>query len=75
MKTLFQEPKQTYRRSNGQFATKEMAYADKQATDNKRLSFEVEKYKRMYLAILQNSLASCAIRATGNMKSSKKVVN
>lgn len=55
MKTLFQEPKQTYRRSNGQFATKEMAYADKQATDNKRLSFEVEKYKRMYLAVVKEN--------------------
>ena len=55
MKTLFQEPKQTYRRSNGRFATKEMAYADKQATDNKRLSFEVEKYKRMYLAVVKEN--------------------
>lgn len=55
MKTLFQEPKQTYRRSNGQFATREMAYADKQATDNKRLSFEVEKYKRMYLAVVKEN--------------------
>lgn len=55
MKTLFQEPKQTYRRSNGQFATKEMAYADKQATENKRLSFEVEKYKRMYLAVVKEN--------------------
>ena len=55
MKTLFQEPKQTYRRSNGQFATREMAYADKQATDNKRLSFEAEKYKRMYLAVVKEN--------------------
>lgn len=55
MKTLFKETKTTYRRSNGQFATKEMAYADKQATDNKRLSFEVEKYKRMYLAVVKEN--------------------
>ena len=43
--TILNEPKQTYRRSNGRLATREMAYADKQATENKRLSFEVEKYK------------------------------
>lgn len=55
MKTLFNEPKQTYRRSNGQFATREMAYADKQATENKRLSFEVEKYKRMYLTVVKEN--------------------
>lgn len=54
METLFEE-KTTYRRSNGQFATKEMAYADKQANDNKRLSFEVEKYKRMYLAVVKEN--------------------
>ena len=55
METLFNEPKQTYRRSNGRFATKEMAYADKMANDNKRLSFEVEKYKRMYLAVVKEN--------------------
>ena len=55
METLFNEPKQTYRRSNGQFATKEMAYADKMANDNNRLSFEVEKYKRMYLAVVKEN--------------------
>ena len=55
METLFNEPKQTYRRSNGRFATKEMAYADKQAKDNKRLLFDVEKYKRMYLAVVKEN--------------------
>lgn len=55
MKTLFKETKTTYRRSNGQFATKEMAYADKQANDNKRLSFEVEKYQRMYLSVVKEN--------------------
>lgn len=55
METLFNEPKQIYRRSNGRFATKEMAYADKMANDNKRLSFEVEKYKRMYLAVVKEN--------------------
>lgn len=54
METLFVE-KTTYRRSNGRFATKEMAYADKMANDNKRLSFEVEKYKRMYLAVVKEN--------------------
>lgn len=55
METLFNEPKQTYRRSNGRFATKEMAYADKQAKDNKRLLFDVEKYKRMYLSVVKEN--------------------
>lgn len=55
METLFKEQKKTYRRSNGRFATQEMAYADKQATDNKRLSLEVEKYKRMYLAVVKEN--------------------
>lgn len=55
MKTLFQEPKQTYRRSNGQFATKEMAYADKQAVENQRLRLECEKYQRMYLSVVKEN--------------------
>ena len=55
METLLKEPKQTYRRSNGQFATREMAYADKQAKDNKRLLFDVEKYKRMYLSVVKEN--------------------
>ena len=46
MENLFNEPKQTYRRSNGRFVTREMAYADKQAT---------EKYKRMYLAVVKEN--------------------
>lgn len=32
-----------------------MAYADKQAKDNKRLLFDVEKYKRMYLAVVKEN--------------------
>lgn len=55
MDTLFNEPKQTYRRSNGRFATKEMAYADKQATDNQRLQIEVDKYRRMYLSVVKEN--------------------
>lgn len=34
MTTLFEDKKAVYRRSNGQFATKEMAYADKTAQEN-----------------------------------------
>lgn len=55
MDTLFNEPKQTYRRSNGRFATREMAYADKQATDNQRLQIEVDKYRRMYLSVVKEN--------------------
>ena len=55
MDTLFNEPKQTYRRSNGQFATKKMAYADKQAVENQRLRLECEKYQRMYLSVVKEN--------------------
>ena len=55
MKTLFKETKTTYRRSNGQFATKEMAYADKQAVENQRLRLECEKYQRMYLSVVKEN--------------------
>lgn len=54
METLFEE-KTIYRRSNGQFATKEMAYADIQASENRRLALEVEKYQRMYLAVVKEN--------------------
>lgn len=57
MKALFEEPKTTYRRSNGQFATKEMAYADKQASENAILRFSVEKYKRAYLTTAKRCVA------------------
>lgn len=57
METLFKEPKTTYRRSNGQFATKEMAYADKQASENAILRFDVEKYKRAYLTTAKRCVA------------------
>ena len=53
--TLFKQPPP--RRHNGQFCTKEMAYADKQAEENKFLKLEVEKYKRAYFALAdENSL-------------------
>lgn len=44
------------RRSNGQFATREMAYADKQAEENRRLRYEVEKYRRMYLSVAKDNI-------------------
>ena len=40
MKALFEEPKKTYRRSNGQFATKEMAFADKTAQVKIEIEYE-----------------------------------
>lgn len=55
MNALFKEDKIVYRRSNGQFATKEMAYADKQAVENQRLRLECEKYQRMYLSVVKEN--------------------
>lgn len=40
---------------NGRYATKEMAYADKQNGENQRLKLEVEKYKRMYLSVVKEN--------------------
>ena len=37
------------------FCDQRMAYADKQSNDNKKLSFEVEKYKRMCLAVVKEN--------------------
>lgn len=51
METLFKEQKKTYRRSNGQFATKERAEMDKIKGENEYLRFEMEKYKRQALAL------------------------
>lgn len=53
---LFKADKPINRLSNGRFATKEMAYADKQNMENKRLKMEVEKYKRMYLAVVKENV-------------------
>lgn len=44
-----------YRLRNGRYATKEMSYADKQNGENQRLKLEVEKYKRMYLAVVKEN--------------------
>lgn len=44
------------RRSNGQFATREMAYADMQAKENERLKFESEQWRRMYLAVVNDNV-------------------
>lgn len=52
---LFNMERPVYRLRNGRYATKEMAYADKQNVDNQRLKLEVEKYKRMYLAVVKEN--------------------
>lgn len=54
--TLFKDEKKVfYRLSNGRFATKEMAFADKQRAENEMLKYEVEKYRRMYLAVVNEN--------------------
>ena len=53
--TFFEIKRPVYRLRNGRYATKEMAYADKQNGDNQRLKLEVEKYKRMYLAVVKEN--------------------
>jgi len=52
---LFKRERPVYRLRNGRYATKEMAYADKQMVENQRLKMEVEKYKRMYLAVVKEN--------------------
>lgn len=54
--SLFPVERQVYRLRNGRYATKEMSYADRQESENKRLKFEVEKYKRMYLALVKENI-------------------
>ena len=53
--TFFKLDRPIYRSSNGRFASKEMAYADKQNGENQRLKLEVEKYKRMYLSVVKEN--------------------
>ena len=53
--TFFEIKRPVYRLRNGRYATKEMAYADKQNSENQRLKLEVEKYKRMYLAVVKEN--------------------
>ena len=53
--TFFKLERPVYRLRNGRYATKEMAYADKQNGDNQRLKLEVEKYKRMYLSVVKEN--------------------
>lgn len=53
---LFNMGKPVYRLRNGRYATKEMAYADKQNGENQLLKLEVEKYKRMYLAVVKENI-------------------
>lgn len=54
--TFFEVKRPIYRLRNGRYATKEMAYADKQNFENQRLKFEVEKYKRMYLSLAKENI-------------------
>ena len=54
--TFFKMERPVYRLRNGRYATKEMAYADKQNGENQRLKFEVEKYRRMYLAVVKENV-------------------
>ena len=56
-KTLFEIARPVYRLNNGRFATKEMAECDMIKGENLRLKFEVEKYKRMYLAVVKENAA------------------
>lgn len=42
MNTLFEEQKVVHRRRNGQFATKDVAYADRIKEENKLLNHEKE---------------------------------
>lgn len=53
--TFFEIKRPIYRLRNGRYATKEMAYADKQNGENQRLKLEVEMYKRMYLAVVKEN--------------------
>lgn len=48
---LFKPEKQVYRLHNGRFATREMAEIEKIKVENKRLRFEVEYFRRAYLAV------------------------
>lgn len=52
---LFEIKRPVYRLRNGRYATKEMAYADKQEKENRYLKLEVEKYKRMYLSVAKEN--------------------
>ena len=54
--TFFEMERPVYRLRNGRYATKEMSYADKQNGENQRLKLEVEKYRRMYLAVVKENI-------------------
>lgn len=54
METLF-ENKQVYRRHNGQYATKEVAYADKMREENKSLRLERDKYQRAWMSLVNEN--------------------
>ena len=52
---FFKPERHIYRLSNGRFASKEMSDIDKTRIENRRLKLEVEKYKRMYLAVVKEN--------------------
>ena len=54
MEALF-EDKQVYRRRNGQYATKEMAYADRMKEENKSLRLERDKYQRAWMSLVNEN--------------------
>lgn len=57
MKQLnFKVERPIYRLCNGRFASKEMSDIDKTRIENKRLKLEVEKYRRMYLAVVKENV-------------------
>ena len=53
--TFLKMERPVYRLRNGRYATKKMAHADRQNIENQRLKMEVEKYKRMYLAVVKEN--------------------
>ena len=45
-----------HRLSNGRFATKEQAVADRKKRENERLSKDAEMYRRMYLIVCKENM-------------------
>lgn len=55
--TLLKDEKKVFNRlSNGRFATKEQAVADRQKKENERLSKDAEMYRRMYLIVCKENM-------------------
>lgn len=55
MNTLFGEQKVVHRRRNGQFATKDVAYADRIKEENKLLRLERDKYQRAWMSLVNEN--------------------